>query len=175
MQTFLSEDTFHESAQVLDNKRLQKLYLEGWQILDAIRKTPEGGRQKVSGKYVFAANHPVTNQWRGHEYMLMSYLQACCDVLDARGIKTDVVTAKIAATFEGTGWETQYGSGNYAPEWLTDPYASARLRTTHRGNLFNKDPEHYAQYEASAVALDKHPDSLVCCPGKHAPYYYPTH
>jgi hypothetical protein len=172
MQTFMSEPHLYDCAAVLDDKRLNKQYLEGWQILNAIAQTPEGGGQRVNGKIPFASNHPATNQWRGHEYALSGYL-ACVEAeLNIRGIKTVTIMEKIQQTMKENGWFQQLSG---LPSWWKDTSEFERLRITHRGNLYNKDPEHYAQYEADAVALDRDLESLVCCPGKHAPYYYPTH
>jgi hypothetical protein len=171
MQTFLSEQTLASSVQVLDNARLRKQFLEGWQILDAIAKTPEGGRQRVNGKFVFAANHPATNQWRGHERVLERYLWLCKYELDNRGESTLKVTAKLQDTMKANA----YWNKPCFPDWYNDPVQKRRVRMTHRYNLYHKDPVHYAQYESEGRMLDSDILDLVCCPGKHARYYYPSH
>lgn len=175
MQTFLSENTFSASVGALDNVRLQKQYLEGWQILDAIAKTPLGGGQRIDGKVPFASNHPATNMWRGHEYQLMVYLRHCRNELISRDIKTDVVSAKIAVTAAGSDWRDKS-----LPAWWEDEQIRVKIETTHRASLWRKMPEHYPDFYACSERLvATYPEVLLCCDralaGKHQPYYYPTH
>lgn len=186
MQTFLSEPNLVESVTVLDNIRLNKQLLEGWQILNAISITPAGGGQRVNGKVPFASNHPVTNQWRGFEGALEGYLWLCKYELDARGTKTEKLSAKLQQVMDDNRDTFNYGPGSGFPAWYKDEAQRERVLLTHRFNLFNKDREYYAKYEAEGRMLDSEVLSLVCCPDKvrkhlagnklaHAPYYYPTH
>ena len=179
----MSESTIADSVAAIDNgltnldgtwspSRLNKQYLEGWQILDAIAKTPEGGRQRVNGKMVFAANHPVTNMWRGHEGTLKTYLEECQTRLDALGTSTDKTAARIEITWaENPHWHDNY----LFPEWWTDTERAERVLTTHRASLYAKHPVFYRQYAYEAGLVEQDLTSWVCCPGKHQPYYYPTH
>lgn len=174
MQTFLSEPTTTASAAVLDNVRLQCQYKEGMQILGAIAITPEGGGQRVDGKVPFASNHPATNMWRGHEKQLYYYLDDVRVELDRRGIKTSTIREKLSHMM-GTNPDWILNDPRVMPAWWTNEWDRDRLMTTHRANLYNKDNVHYAQYKVDALILDKYLGDYVCCPGKHAPYYYPTH
>lgn len=176
MQTFLSEDNYVDSAAVLDNVRLQKQYLEGYQILNAIFLTPGGGGSRVDGKVPFASNHPATNMWRGCEHGLFLYLECCRVELTRRGIKTDVLQEKILSityAIKGQG-NTDFSSSSY-PAWWKDLDTQDKIIYTHRASLYKKDPVHYAPYADFALHLDLYRDQLVCCPGKHADYHYPTH
>lgn len=174
MQTFLSEPTFADSVAVLDKVRLQCQYKEGWQILDAIAKTPDGGGSRVDGKVPFASNHPATNQWRGHENQLYQYLEAVRIELDRRGVKTDTLRWKLAETL-ASNMQWVLDDKRVMPGWWTNEWDRDRLMTTHRANLYRKDEIHYADYKVDSIILDKYLGDYVCCPGKHAPYYYPTH
>lgn len=174
MQTFLSELTFADSVEALDSIRLNKQYLEGWQILNAIALTPAGPRTvKIDGKYPFSSNHPATNMWRGSETVLVAYLSWVKMELNNRGIKFDLIESKINDTVKSMK------SGSNDPEWWSDHDERVRIINSHRYNLYNKDKDYYSQYKDSAEkfaqALADTPHDVVCCPGKHAPYWYPTH
>jgi hypothetical protein len=171
MQTFLSEQTFAESAAVLDNKRLNKQLLEGYQILKAISQTPDGGGSRIDGKVPFASNHPVTNQWRGSEAVLCLYLGHIMTECDLRGIKWDKNWANICDLFHNN---PQLADNLILPDWYVDNSARRRVLMTHRRNLWWKDHDYYEQYMADARMVDSEPVVWVCCT-THAPYYYPTH
>lgn len=172
MQTFLSEPTFEESVAVIDPKRLNKQLFECRQILDAIIKTPEGGRQKVNGKYVFAANHPATNMYRGYEGFLIEYASFCAVELNRRDAAWQTHWFFIQSLVQDNPGAFTYKT---IPDWWTDPVQKDKIMYTHRASLYRKNPEHYSQYKTDALTLDKYSEFFVCCPGKHAPYYYPAH
>lgn len=174
MQTFLPETTFWDSAATLDNVRLNKQLLEGYQIMNAIFLTPDGGGSRVDGKVPFASNHPATNMWRGHEFWLLQYLGDVEQEARLRGIKTDKNWDNIQTVYQKSPW-TYQDCNTPEPNWWLDPLERERVLWTHRANLYRKDPIHYAQYKSDSDTLDRHYKSVVCCPDKHAPYYYPTH
>ena len=64
MQTFVPlTSTVDDIAKVLDNKRLNKQALEGWQILMTLLELdPQGNHRVPKGWY----NHPAVKMWRGH-------------------------------------------------------------------------------------------------------------
>lgn len=150
MQTFLSEPTVGESVEVIDNIRLNKQLLECRQILDAIASTPLGGRQKVDGKYVFAANHPVTNMYRGFEYFLFQYAQCCAVELKSRGIGWEKNYYHFVEVFHDNNF---YDTGE--PSWWTDPVVKDKIAFTHRASLYGKDPQHYGFYQVDQKMLNK--------------------
>ena len=156
MQTFLPYvGNFKMSAQALDNKRLNKQLLEGRQIYSALMGQTIGWR-----------NHPATRMWENHENMLMEYLTAIKNECVRRGIKTDKNWTEIERLHE---WNWHRGSGLTIPAWMRDPTAANKIETTHRANLFIKDPIHYADFE---YAVKKYRD-MVCC--DRCNYYWYTH
>jgi hypothetical protein len=173
MQTFLSELTFADSAAALDSVRLNKQLLEGRQILHAISITPDGGGSRVDGKVPFASNHPVTNQWRGHEFRLAEYLLEVRRECDKRGIQTKKNWEAISDLMAFIAPE-----GMDLPAWWTNYDERAMVIRSHRYNLYNKDKVYYGQYEGDAEKFARDladtPHDVVCCT-THAPYWYPTH
>ena len=65
MQTFLPYPDKRTSLDVLDNKRLNKQILEGYQILKLL--------SDYSDKKAWA-HHPAVLMWKGHEYSLRSLI-----------------------------------------------------------------------------------------------------
>ncbi len=150
MQTFLPYMDFDASARTLDRKRLVKQAVEGYQILRALAGITQGWR-----------NHPATKMWSGHEGWLVMYLHAILNEMERRGYST-ATRAQIdnLANQAFPDWES-----DTPPPWLLD----ARVSVTHRGRLYEKDPEHYAHFAVDAAVYK----AYVCCPGCN--YYWPTH
>ncbi len=149
MQTFVPYADFQRSAEVLDNKRLNKQLLEGRQIYSII----SSGR--TTGGWV---NHPAVKMWRNRDNALFLYLEAMKDECDARGIST---TKNWNAILEMHEWNWDRGSGVTMPMWWGDE----RVHESHRNNLYVKSPEMYAQF-----AYD---NRVTCC--KTCNYFWPTH
>jgi len=160
MQTFLTSTNSLECAQNLDNKRLNKQILEGYQILNVL-----SGRSKTGGW----RNHPAVLMWKGYERGLWSYISSMVQVANLRGIKTENNVKNLNALYEQC-WEDW---GEEHPEFWHDDNKIMRVITTHRANLFKKDPLYYAKYQ---YAVDS-PYNAPCCPDKKEPckYYWPTH
>ena len=153
MQTFITSYDFVETAQSLDNKRLNKQLLEGRQILKILAT----GQQ--SGGWV---NHPATRMWHGYERMFYNYLTAIKDECVYRGIAVD-------ANWQAIEELMRMGSYNFGPNlvepwWYADQEMLLRIIQTHRANLYKKDPEYYYDYAINAKMYDKMRDKLVCCP-----------
>lgn len=149
MQTFVPYADFQRSAEVLDNKRLNKQLLEGRQIYSII----SSGR--TTGGWV---NHPAVKMWRNRDNALFLYLEAMKDECDARGIST---TKNWDAILEMHEWNWDRGSGVIMPMWWGDE----RVHESHRNNLYVKSPEMYAQF-----AYD---NRVTCC--ESCNYFWPTH
>lgn len=137
MQTFLPYEDFHESARILDNKRLGKQRVETLQILRSL--TGPGG---LRGGW---QAHPAARMWKGHLAWLMEYQRVFCyEWRDVRGFK-DTCYQKTLADLKRdpesfAQWETiQHGRGPEQP-WFV---ASDVFRFTHRANLVRKQPEFY--------------------------------
>jgi hypothetical protein len=156
MQTFLPYKDFQESAKVLDNKRLNKQILEGYQILKVLSSDdPRAGWR----------NHPAVKMWRGHEKALLSYVMTCVAEADARGIRTENNVANIKAlTVDKID---RWGDG--LPTWYHDFDLSQRVVATHKANLYRKDPMYYFQFASSVNDRDNKP----CC--DRCNYFWVTH
>lgn len=156
MQTFLPYKDFQSSAKVLDNKRLNKQILEGYQIL----KVLSSDDPKAAWR-----NHPAVKMWRGHEKALLHYVMSCVEEADARGIKTVNNVANINA-LSLANYEN-WGDG--LPNWFHDPEMSRRVTTTHKANLYIKDPEYYHEFD---VYLDDEYNKPCC---DTCSYFWVTH
>jgi hypothetical protein len=152
MQTFLPYKSFSKSAQVLDNRRLNKQILEGYQILKVL-----------SSDDPFAAwrNHPAVLMWKNAEHTLLNYVLAMVKEADARGIKTDKNLHNILTLrAERSGsWR------NRLPEWYSDTNKLNRLTESHRANLYRKDPEYYDRF--------RNDNANPCC--EKCQYFWVTH
>ena len=145
-----------DSLDALDNKRLNKQILETYQILNILSGQSQSGAWR---------NHPAVLMWVGAEAELWRYGQIAMSLAEMRGIKTDKnksnfkALSKIAATF----WEDN------DPIWRKTPSILKRVTTTHKANLYRKDPIYYASYANSVY--DKH--NKPCC--ESCQYFWPTH
>lgn len=155
MQTFLSEPTIPACAKALDNKRLNKQILEAYQILNVLSgNSPTGGWR----------NHPAVLMWKGHEHTLRTYAIAMVAEARSRGISVDKNLANI------NNLKSRFGNtwGRTKPEWFSNPDHD-RIMTTHRANLYRKDPVYYANYASSVT----HELNKPCC--DKCQYYWVTH
>ena len=156
MQTFLPYPAMRDSLDALDNKRLNKQILETYQILNVL-----SGQTKSNAW----RNHPAVLMWEGAENELWRYGMIAIKLADMRGIKTENNLANMRALSKKAAiyW------GDDEPAWRKNPTVVKRVTTTHKANLYRKDPEYYAEY-ASAVN-DEY--NQPCCEG--CQYYWPTH
>jgi len=160
MQTFLPHSTFDSCARALDNKRLNKQILEGYQILNVNSGMSETGGWR---------NHPAVLMWRGHEGSLLEYVRSMIMEAKLRGIGTEGNEKNINLLVSKIRYKLNYG----APDWMFDNLKLMRVITTHRFNLFKKDPLYYARYQDSMYS----PYNMPCCPQSKKPcqYYWVTH
>lgn len=154
MQTFLPSGNIIFAAQALDNKRLNKQILEGYQILNVLSTNGKAWR-----------NHPAVLMWEGHEYSLRTYVRDMANEAKHRGIKVDKNLANLDALEEkyGESWGTDI------PDWFGNKEKLSRVIATHRANLYRKDPIYYAEYSKSVDS----PYNKPCCPD--CLYFWPTH
>lgn len=155
MQTFLPSSDYEYSAQALDSKRLNKQILEGYQIMKILSGASETGAWR---------NHPAVLMWKGAEKALMNYIDHMVYEADWRGIKTDKNVANLKALKRS--YSQNWGDSD--PVW-SKPEHLYRVTTTHRANLYRKDPIIYAKY-----AIDKDSEFNVPCCNKCL-YYWATH
>lgn len=160
MQTFLPASNFTRCAKLLDSKRLNKQILEGYQILNV-----NSGMSKTGGW----RNHPAVLMWKNHEGSLLEYISEMIKEAKFRGINTQGNENNILILKNKVG-----DSWNYeAPEWMFDNNKLMRVITTHRVNLYKKDPLYYARFQNSLWS----PWNTPCCPERKTPcqYYWVTH
>jgi len=156
MQTFLPYKDFDKSAHVLDSKRLNKQVLEGYQILKVLNNPdPHAGWR----------NHPAVKMWRGFENALFDYILAMVREADRRGIKTDKNKDNLLQLRVAT--IKNWGSG--IPTWYNNKEIMAKVTTTHKANLYRKDPEFYFDFKTAVISKDNEP----CC--ESCQYYWVTH
>ena len=155
MQTFLPYKDYEESAEALDNKRLNKQILEGYQILKILSGASESGAWR---------NHPAVLMWKRSENHLMKYIDHMVAEANARGIKTENNVANLQtlkSSFSSRWGDTQ-------PIW-SKPEHIDRVLTTHKANLYRKDPDLYPQFYTAKMSEFNNP----CC--DKCQYYWATH
>jgi hypothetical protein len=156
MQTFLPGNSFKESASILDSKRLNKQILEAYQILNVLSNDdPKAGWR----------NHPAVKMWRGSEHVLYTYAFAMISEAKRRGIRTakNEENLKFLRRAKKQQWGNQY------PNWMQNSEIRKLVITTHRANLYKKDPEYYYPFEIEVVSKYNKP----CC--DRCQYYWVTH
>ena len=156
MQTFLPYKDFTKSAKALDNKRLNKQILEGYQILRVLGNPDPKAAWR---------NHPAVKMWRGHEYALHTYIFEMVAEADLRGIKTINNVNNLNALY--TEQHKQWGMGY--PSWYNDDLIMRKVTTTHRANLYRKDSFYYNDFGPDFASKSNEP----CC--ERCNYYWPTH
>lgn len=156
MQTFLPSSNFATAAHMLDSKRLNKQILEGYQILNVLSgQSPTGAWR----------NHPAVKMWRGHEFILLKYVGAMIKEAKWRGIKTDKNESNINNLYN----KASFAWGNEEPSWMHNKSKLMRIVTTHKANLFKKDPLYYIKFQPAIFS----PYNKPCC--DTCKYYWVTH
>ena len=143
LQTFLPLMTndFASIAKTLDNRRLNKQALEGWQILmTLVELDPQGNDRKPKGW----VNHPAVKMWRGYETALFHYILAMTEEWKARGFQT-TIGDKASDTYKRAVYLGRVGSSEL-PEWLTNEAMFAEITATHRQALLVKEYSWYHQF-----------------------------
>lgn len=153
MQTFLPYQNFMASAAALDNRRLNKQILEGYQVLNTLSGRSKGWR-----------NHPAVKMWEGFERTLWTYVESMIAEANRRGIKTDKNQSNLNI-LKSQCWDDW---GNDTPSWYTKEKLN-KITITHRANLYKKDPEFYIEFR-NAI---NDPDNIPCCPTCN--YFWVTH
>jgi hypothetical protein len=156
VQTFLPYSDYDQVAQVLDNKRLNKQILESYQILKVLSgQSPTGGWR----------NHPAVLMWKGHESELYKYAHRMMNEASLRGI---TITKNYSNLKElEKKCKGMWGKG--LPAWFMDNDKLMRVLTTHKVNLFHKDPLYYSSFQPAIFSAYNTP----CCEG--CKYFWVTH
>lgn len=151
MQTFLPHKSFVQSAKALDNKRLNKQILEGYQILKVLTSDDPRAAWR---------NHPAVLMWKSHETALYYYVMAMVKEATMRGIKTD----KNLSNIQELKMAKSHLWNNKKPAWYADQRIK-RITESHRANLYRKDPEYYGMF--------RNDKANPCC--DKCQYYWVTH
>ena len=155
MQTFLPFSDYEQVAETLDNKRLNKQILEGYQILKVLSGASESGAWR---------NHPAVLMWKNSEHYLDEYINYMVIEAAYRGIKTD----KNVSNLKDLKARFKKRWGNAKPIW-SKPEHIDRVITTHKANLYRKDADAYAQFYTAKNSEFNKP----CC--DKCLYYWATH
>ena len=144
MQTFLPLATtdFSAIAKTLDNKRLNKQALEGWQILMTLVELDPAGNHRIPKGWV---NHPAVKMWRGHETALLQYINAMVIEWKSRGFNS-TIGDKAINTYNRAADLGLIGPYTY-PSWALDSTLFEQIAATHRQALLVKEYPWYSQFE----------------------------
>jgi len=144
VQTFVPiTDSFDDIARVLDNKRLNKQALEGWQILMNLLQLDPQGEHRVSKGW---SNHPAVKMWKGHEVALYLYVEAMVKEWKRRGYKS-TIGDKAKATIRRAIDLGLISNVSSNPGWISSSSTFSKVASSHRLALLNKDYEWYSQFE----------------------------
>ena len=127
MQTFLPNQDFARSAEMLDWRRLGKQRVEALQILRALRGESQGWR-----------NHPAAVMWQGYEFQLSRYGLFMCREWGRRGYNPGVTQPALRELYEYMKSEPELWPRK-KPWWL----GKKKFHQAHRRMLVWKLPEHY--------------------------------
>ena len=144
MQTFLPFATtdFRQSAEVLDNQRLNKQALEGWQImLTLLKLDPEGNHRDPKGW----VNHPAVKMWKGHEELLYYYVLCMVAEWRDRGFNS-TIGSKATATITAAYKADKLSIGNGPPVWIINKAKFEEIASSHRQALLVKDYSWYRRF-----------------------------
>lgn len=145
MQTFYPLDTtdFYDIARTLDNKRLNKQALEGWQIMMTLLELdPQGNHRPAKGW----KNHPAVKMWRGHEHALNVYVQCMVKEWKSRGFKSTIGEKAQATADIALKRRLVSPQSSWSPDFVSDPVLRAAVASSHRLALLHKDYEWYSQF-----------------------------
>lgn len=144
MQTFipLATTDYSEIAKTLDNKRLNKQALEGWQILMTLLELdPQGDHRKPRGW----VNHPAVRMWRGSELELAHYVGDMVKEWRRRGYKS-TIDVKASETIRVAHENLLINEEPHKPDWMLDQRQLEAMASTHRKALLVKDYAWYSQF-----------------------------
>jgi hypothetical protein len=152
MQTFITDTPeWAWGVDFLDQKRLVKQLLECRQIMAALAGETKGW-----------VNHPATKMWRGKEAQLFKYSLEVAKEMANRGYEYRNNLRNIDYLFYKNVDLGGDVDGRFSE------YDLNRIIYTHRGRLYEKDPEYYLHWYPYADFK-----KYVCC--DRCNYYWPTH
>jgi len=157
VQTFLpyaDSHDFREVARVLDNQRLNKQALEGWQIMMTLLELDPAGNNRQPKGWV---NHPAVKMWRGAELGLLEYISEMVFEWKGRGYKSTILD-KALATYERAD-ELGRTTDISRPEFMYDDSVFESVAHSHRLALLSKNYDWYRQFgwaEDNGIAPDSY-------------------
>ena len=119
MQTFLPYPDFHETARVLDDRRLGRQRVEAYQILRVLAGMTRGW-----------VNHPAVKMWKGYEWALKKYHNTMITEWVNRGYNNTMKKFYV----------------NEDKVELPPFIGQKSFHASHRSNLLRKDAEYYGQF-----------------------------
>jgi hypothetical protein len=137
-----STQSFKDCAILLDNRRLNKNALEGWQILMTLLELDPRGNHRTPKGWV---NHPAVKMWRGHEMALYLYIVEMVNEWKRRGYKSTIAD-KAKATIQRGIELGRVSAPTYSPSWIANLEQFKTIASSHRLALLNKDYEWYSQF-----------------------------
>lgn len=143
MQTFVPLFGSADTAQVLDRARLNKQALEGWQILMNLVQLDPTGNHRVSRGW---SNHPAVRMWRGHEGALTVYIVQMVMEWEKRGYRSTIAQKTITTYIQAVKLGRITKDSHRLPPWMKNKELFARISSSHRMALLNKDYEWYSQF-----------------------------
>ena len=145
MQTFMPCENFDLTAQVLDDKRLNKQALEAWQIMMTNLKLDPNGEFREPRGWV---NHPAAVMWRGYEQALLAYIEAMVQEWVVNRHYKSTIFDKALNTFTVAVEHdlTEYTDELILPEWMLNEIQFDKVQKTHRIALLAKNYGWYSQF-----------------------------
>lgn len=144
MQTFITDNNLSVIASHLDNKRLNKQALEGWQILMTLLQLDPQGNHRTPKGWV---NHPAVKMWRGHELFLANYIDHMVVEWKSRGYKS-TIGEKASNTVQkaiSLGL-VDVKSSSEPPKWWQDKATMKSVIASHRRALLVKNFDWYHRW-----------------------------
>lgn len=143
MQTFVPLIGSADTAKVLDRARLNKQALEGWQILMNLVQLDPQGNHRISKGW---SNHPAVKMWRGHEGALTVYIVQMVMEWEKRGYISTIAKKAVTTYIQAVKLGRITQESHRLPKWMKDKELFARISSSHRMALLNKDYEWYSQF-----------------------------
>jgi hypothetical protein len=145
IQTFLpyADLEFERTARALDNQRLNKQALEGWQIMMTLLELDPQGNHRTPKGWV---NHPAVKMWRGAELGLLEYINDMVVEWKRRGYRSTIFD-KALATYESAEVMGRTHDNDKRPAFMYDDSTFEQVAESHRKALLVKNYGWYHQFE----------------------------
>ena len=136
MQVFVPYPNYTQSAQAIDNSRLNKQILEASQLLDIIFDVPTKSGKPRTGWL----SHPALIAWQDNPGALIEYTWACIKEAESRGYKVDTYVNKL---------NSYPKCDSTPPKWFGDDC----VHSSHRARLLQKGWEQMLNAELNQTKV----------------------